>query len=336
MYGIALTVPILMSIFRDWGVNSAIVRFTAQYRAENRENEVRNILAAGLIFEISARLVLSAVSFALSGFIASTAFHRPAIAPLIQIASLSILAGGLVNAASATFTGVEKMEQNSVMLIVQSIVKTATMIGLVIVGLSTAGATIGYTVGVAAAGAVGLVLMWNIYRKLPKTPNNKLEIKAYITTMFKYGMPLNLSSILGAFQGQFYAILLPIYYITSNVAIGNYGIASTFVVLISFFASPITTMLFPAFSKLSPEKDKETLRNVFQYSIKYASLLVVPTAALVMCLSQPAVATLFGNTYGSAPLFLTLLSISYLFTAFGNSVPATCLAVREKPLTNWN
>jgi O-antigen/teichoic acid export membrane protein len=90
------------------------------------------------------------------------------------------------------------------------------------------------------------------------------------------------------------------------------------VVLITFFATPITTMLFPAFSKFTREKDRETLKNFFQFSVKYASLLVVPVASLVMCLSEPAVSTLFGNTYNSAPLFLTLLAITYLFTAFGN------------------
>jgi O-antigen/teichoic acid export membrane protein len=37
-----------------------------------------------------------------------------------------------------------------------------------------------------------------------------------------------------------------------------------------------------------------------------------------MCLAVPAVSTLFGNTYESAALFLALLAIQYLFTAFGN------------------
>jgi len=129
---------------------------------------------------------------------------------------------------------------------------------------------------------------------------------------------LSFSNIIGGFQSQFYAFLLPIYYVTSNVAIGNYSIASTFIVLIAFFATPITTMLFPAFSKLNPEKDKEDLKNVFQFSIKYASLLVIPVASLVICLAQPAVATLFGSTYSSAPLFLALLAITYVYTAFGS------------------
>jgi O-antigen/teichoic acid export membrane protein len=263
-------------------------------------------------------MALSAVSFALSGYLAVNVFHRPEIASLIQIASISILAGGLINAATAAFTGIEKMELNSVMLILQSIIKTAIMIALVVLGFGTSGAVLGYTVAMVIAGLIGVALVYTQYRNLPEPGGFKLEIKAYIKSMLSYGAPLSASAIIAGFQGQYYAFLLPIFYATENATIGNYGIAATFVVLIGFFATPITTMLFPAFSKLDALKDRGTLQSVFQYSVKYAALLVVPIAALVMCLAEPAVSTLFGQSYALAPLFLALLSLTYFFPAFGS------------------
>jgi O-antigen/teichoic acid export membrane protein len=318
LYGIILISPTLIAIFRDWGINSAMVRYTAQFGSEDRASEVRNVLISGIIFEIAVGTVLSVISFALSGYLATDMFHRPEITSLVQIASISILAGGLINAASAAFTGIEKMELNSIMLILQSIIKTVLMITLVILGLGTSGAVLGYTIAMIIAGLIGLALVWTQYRNLPKLSNVGLEIKAYTKSMLTYGVPLSLSTIINSFQGQYYYFLLPIFYVTDNTAIGNLGIASTFVILIGFFATPITTMLFPAFSKLNPQKDKETLQSVFQFSVKYASLLVVPVSALVMCLAEPAVSTLFGATYSTAPLFLALLTIGYLYTAFGN------------------
>ena len=77
-------------------------------------------------------------------------------------------------------------------------------------------------------------------------------------------------------------------------------------------------MLFPAFSKLDYKKDNETLKNVFQYSVKYASLIVVPVTAMVIALAQPGIGTIYQNRYAEAPLFLALLSVTYLYTAFGN------------------
>lgn len=318
LYTVVITVPIIINIFRDWGVNSAIVKFTAQFRSEGRSDEIRSILLTGLLFEVVAGLVLTVLSFFLADFIATAVFNRPVIAPLIQIASLSIFAGGLISAATATFTGYEKMEINSIMIICQSIFKTGIIIGLVILGLGTTGATIGYTVGTLIAGLIGVALIGVIYRQLPKTIVPKHEIKAYLTAMLMYCLPLSIGTIITMLLPQFYAFLLPIRYTTDNVQIGNYSVAMNFVVLITFFAQPVITMMFPAFSKLDPQKDKDALKNIFSYSIKYSSLLVVPATTLVICLSEPAVETLFGTTYLTAPLYLALLAIQYLYTAFGN------------------
>ena len=115
--------------------------------------------------------------------------------------------------------------------------------------------------------------------------------------MLTYCLPLSFATIITALLPQFYAFMLPIHYVTDNVTIGNYGVAMNFVVLISFFIMPITTTMFPAFSKLDPEKDRDSLGNVFRFSVKYGALLLLPVIAIVMSLSEPAVATLFGNAY---------------------------------------
>ncbi len=178
--------------------------------------------------------------------------------------------------------------------------------------------TIGYTAGTFIAGIIGVALIGVIYRQLPKPSSYKLELKAYFKTMLTYCLPLSFATMITMLLPQFYAFLLPIYYATDNVTIGNYGVAMNFVVLITFFTLPVTTTMLPTFSKLDPEKNKDSLRNVFRFSVKYGSLLLLPVIAIVMSLSGPAVTTLFGNTYGTAGLFLSLLAVQYVFMAFGN------------------
>jgi O-antigen/teichoic acid export membrane protein len=318
LYTVVLAAPSLIVTFRDWGINSAMVKFTAQYRAEERITEIRSIFITGIIFEVILGLILSLLSFAFSGFLATSLYNRPNIAPLIELASFSILAGALITAATAAFTGFEKMELNSIMLVFHSIFKTALIIALVVWGLGASGATLGFIVSTFIGGTIGIALVWKLYASLPKSPGHGFALKAYLTTMLTYALPLSFAAILSSLLPHFYSFLLPIHYSTDNTMIGNYGIANNFVVLISFFALPITTMVFPAFSKLNPTKDREALRSVFQFSVKYASLFVVPITALIMCLAAPAVSTLFGSTYSSAPLFLALLAGQYLFTTFGS------------------
>jgi O-antigen/teichoic acid export membrane protein len=316
LYAIALTAPNLIVLFRDWGVNFAMIRYTAQSKAEDKAANIRGIFVSGLIFEIAVGIALSLISFLLSDFLATTVFIRPTIVPLLQIASFIILTSALVSTATAAFTGVEKMHLNSIMVVSQSILKTALIIALVLLGLGTYGAITGFTIATLLAGLIGIMLMFTIYRSLPNLNGSKLEIGGNIKTMLKYGLPLSIGAILGGFLVQYYNFLLYIY-VSDNAIIGNYAMAQNFVVLITFFATPVTTMLFPAFSKLDHQKDHETLENVFQTSVKYASLLVVPVAAIIMVLAQPAISTLFGNTYAEAPLFLALLAITYLYTILG-------------------
>jgi len=44
--------PNLITIFRDWGVNSAMIKYTAQYRSENKADNVKDVLTAGILFEL--------------------------------------------------------------------------------------------------------------------------------------------------------------------------------------------------------------------------------------------------------------------------------------------
>jgi O-antigen/teichoic acid export membrane protein len=281
LYTIVLTVPTIIQVLRDWGIDSAIVRFAAQYRSEGRTDEFRSVYLTGVLFEVILGLALSLVSFFLADYLATAVFNRPVIAPLIQLVSFSIFTNGLIAAASAVFTGHDRLELNRVMLIFQSIFKNGIMIALVALGFGAMGATMGYTVGTVIAGITGLALIAVIYKQLPKPLSQKLEIKAYYSSMFSYCLPLSLATIITSLLPQSYAFLLPIHYVSDNIPIGNYGVAINFVVLISFFITPISTVMFPAFSKLDCRKDKESLKNVFVFSVKYGSLLVVPVTAMV-------------------------------------------------------
>ena len=315
LVAIALMGPNLIGIFRDWGVDWAAIKYTAQYRSENKEANVKNVLASVVFFEILLGFSLSIFSFFVSGFMAN-ALDRPNIVPLIQIASFTIFAEALMKAAQATFTGYEKMEYHSVTSIVLSILKTGFMIILVILGFGTFGAIVGATIAYLIAGVISILLLYvTIYKPLQRQDVNKLEIFATLKTLFRYGLPLSISAIFSGFLMQFYNVLLAIY--CTDLFIGNYYVALNFASIVTFFVMPVLTVLLPAFSKLDSQKERETLGNVFQFSVKYAALIIVPVAFAVMALSQPGVSTIFGEKYSYTPLYLALYVVTFIYTAFG-------------------
>lgn len=314
---VALAAPGLVTMFRDWGMDSAVIKYTAQYRSENKASEVKSLLAAGLFFELISGFFLSLILFFLAGFIATNIFNRPETTPLIQVASFTVFAGALLTVSQSFFTGYEKMELTSITMVCQSVFKTVLAPLLVVLGLGAFGAILGSTISVLAAGLIGILLLYiMVYKKIHSPNTDELKIVETVKTMFSFGLPLSISSILSGFLAQFYNFLVVIY--CTDALIGNYSVATNFVVIITFFSTPISTVLFPAFSKLNLKQEDGTLKSVFQLSVKYASFIVVPVTAAIMALSQPGVATIFGEKYSYAPLYLALLAIGSLYTAFGN------------------
>jgi O-antigen/teichoic acid export membrane protein len=317
LYGIALVPSTLFNLFRDWGINSAMTKYIASLRASHKDEEIHDFIVAGLIFEVAAGLALSFLSLFLASFIASTVFHRPESASYIAIISISIISGSLLAASQSGFVGFERMGLNSFTLVCQAVVKTAVGPVLVFLGYSVLGAIIGYTLSFIAAGIIGLATFYLIlFRPLRKKRTKNSNITKTLKTMLRYGVPLSIASILGSILGQIYAFM--VVPLTSNTLYGNYTTAANFTVLLTFVSIPIATVLFPAFSKLDPQNERELIRNVFASSIKYTSLLLVPATMVVMALSGPMIGTLYGEKYVYGPFFLTIAVIGNLFVLLGS------------------
>jgi len=332
LVSITLIAPALISLFRDWGISSAMIKYVAQYKGEGKEEDARNIITVGLAFESILGASLSAVSFILSDFIATSVFQRPIMRPLIEIASFTIFTEALNTATQSAFTGYERMELRSITMICQALLKTVLMVLLIAIGLGAFGAVLGATLASLGAGLISTVILYiALYRNLHKSKDAKLRIMETAKAMFGFGLPLSIAFILNNSLIQFYNFLVAIY--CEDLLIGNYKVATNFIVLITFFATPISTVLFPAFSQIDQRRESGTLRNVFQISVKYTTLVILPATMIIMSLSQPAVSTIFGEKYSYAPLYLALSAIEYLYSALGSLSLESLIASQGKTQT---
>ena len=317
LYGIVLIPVTLINLFRDWGINSAMTKYIASLRGSHRDEEIPNVIIAGLIFEVASGLTLSFLSLALASFIASTIFQRPESASFIAIVSVSIISGSLLAASQAIFIGYERMDLNSFTLICQAVVRTAIGPALVFLGYSVLGAVIGYCLGFMASGIIGVATFYLVlFRPMKRRLTSKSSITKTLKTMLGYGVPLSMSSILSGILAQVYAFM--VVPMTTNTLYGNYATAFNFTVLLTFLTVPITTVLFPAFAKLDANNENELVRIVYSSSIKYTSLLLIPATMTMMVLSGPMIGTLYGEKYVYGPFFLTISVIGNLLALVGN------------------
>jgi stage V sporulation protein B len=317
LYAVALIPISTLSMFQDWGIGSALVRYCAKYRATNEEVEQRKVIIAGLIFGAATGLVLTVVSLLLANFFASAIYHKPASAFLITLASVTIFSGAISSGTASIFTGFEQMKLNSYLSVIYAVVYGVLAPLLVYFGYGAKGAVIGYTSATVVQTVISMIFLYFfIFRKLPRFKINKSEVVQTLKSLLNYGVPLGIGNIVSGLASPIFAFLMASY--ISTVMIGNYKIATNFLVLMSFITVPIGNVLFPAFSKLDPRNEKNLLKTVFASSVKYTNLLVLPATMALLVLAKPLIGTLYGNKWSYAPPFLALTVVFYLLTFFGN------------------
>jgi len=317
LYAIALIPAATIGLFQDWGVGAAMTKYCAQYRAANKEGELRQIIVSGLTFEIATGAILTVLSFLMANSIALAIFRKPESAFLIALASLTIFFGSPYGASQSIFVGFERMRLISCSVICQAIAQCVLPTLLVYAGYGACGAVLGYVFSLLVVDVVAIALLYfAIFRKLGSNITSNSNVRQTLKPLLRYGFPLAIAAILGGMLAQFYSFMMASF--VDVAMIGNYKIATNFPFLFALFTVPISTVLFPAFSKLDPRNEQQLLKTVFTASVKYTALFLVPATMAMMVLSKPIIGTLYGEKWFYAPPFLALVVISNLFVIFGS------------------
>jgi O-antigen/teichoic acid export membrane protein len=320
LYTISLIPAATFLLFQDWGIGAALTKACVNWRTLDNKGDLRGIIVSGLTFEFITGVSLAIFSVLSANYVASVMFDKPeSLLPMV-LASVSILSMALLAAVQAILIGFERMGLNGITMICQAISQCVLSPLLVFLGYGVLGAVIGYTVASVASSIIAFTLFYfAIYKKID-VKKIKRRMFENLKPMLSYGVPLAIASILGGILIQFFSFMMASFCDTASI--GNYKIAVNFGVLLTFFTVPISTVLFPSFSKLEPKTESKLLKSVFASSVKYASLFIIPATVAMMVLAQPIVRTIYGDKYLLAPQFLTLYVITNLFAVFGSlSVP---------------
>jgi len=151
---------------------------------------------------------------------------------------------------------------------------------------------------------------------LPKAKNrlNTGTFKVHTRSLLSYGSPLYASFLLTGFVPLFQNIILANF--TSDFDVGNFKAASNFATLMTVLSIPITNALLSAFSKLDSTKE-DKIKTFFKLSNKYTSLIIFPVSLIFIVFSKEIIQIVYGSTYQSAALFLSLYCALYFLVALG-------------------
>ncbi|MCS7140526.1 MAG: oligosaccharide flippase family protein [Nitrososphaerota archaeon] len=320
IYSLTFVVPGFLMLLTDYGVSRALTRFIALHMSRGESGKVVRLLRASLTFSLVISFVIFTMGLVFVKQLTSLLINRPEMAHLVAMMLILALAQPISTVAGSTLLGFGEIKKYAMIDVVRQAFRAVLGPMLLIMGFGILGAVVGNVLAYIAGAALSLVLVYHCYRQIKEDywkAGTSFEggSRGVLVSMMSYGFPLHLTGVLYSFILTFRGIVLA--HFVANELIGNFGVALNLAVLITLISTPVATSLFPGFSKLGYGDEAKTM---FTLSVKYASMLIVPSVVFVAAMSRSLVHALFGESYHYAPLYLSTYVMIYLLAGLGSTV----------------
>ena len=313
-YSLSFVIPQILFLATDFGITTGIARYTASFKAKGESSRIERLVKHALLLRALVAAILFAINYFLADVLASLLLQRPDLAFFMRIASTSILFQAVFTTTTSAFVGLDKSQYHALVTNVQALAKTLISLLLVIVGLGVAGAVMGFTASYLVGAITGVALLYLMLHR-GKESNVTIDVSHDLKALIHYGAPLYLSILLSGLIPFYQNVVLSNF--TTYTEIGNYKAAANFYILIAVLSVSITTALVPAFSKIGSTTVQKA-RRFFKLANKYATLIIVPSALIVIIYSGDIVGTVYGSTFQQAPLFLSSYCLIYFLAGLGS------------------
>ncbi len=315
IFTLSTVVPSLFIMVVDPGINTGLVRFSASLRTNTNQKRLGKLLLHAMYIKIFLSCIAFLLCYVLSDIFAVYLLNRPEIGYLIRIASGLIIFQTIFLTLNSIFIGFNKTEYNTLTTVLQAIGKASITPALVILGLSLSGAIIGYVSSFALAIILGAILFSRkVYKMLNGSNGDSESLVSNTKMLIRYGLPLYVATLISGLALQYRSIILSFF--AYNYEIGNLQAAFNANVIVGSISAPISTILLPAFSRI---KGKETIRNFFNISIKYTSIVVLFFVILLILHAEEFITIFYGEGYELASNYLVLYCTIFFLTGLGSN-----------------
>lgn len=312
LYGfisVATAAPGLLMVGDVTGVNSALTKYLSQYKLEKDHASIWSSFWTAMIIKAVTGVILSAGTYFAAGLIASV-IQKPGALEYFQIAApLPFVWVTQVNLKS-TLLALDASRGYSILQIVNEALLSFPPIVAVLLGLGAPGALEAMVVGNFVYLAITLGFSVYVIRSSSSGPTNGLNFVKTARKLLKFGAPLGFSNSYSTFTGQ--VVNLVIARFISIDAYGLYSVAQNVAGVLNYVSDPITTMLFPAYSRISSLNVGDLLRRLSDTTARYETAIVLPVTIFFIVFAKAMVVLLFGAEYAAAGLFLALLAATQL------------------------
>jgi len=310
----ALNLAYIFAVFTDLGLSTIVTREISRDKSlQTKYFTNTTILRLGLA-------LLTFVLIVLFVNIVNLVHQQypPQTVLAIYIIGASIIFNGLSGTFTAIFQALQKMEYQSISLILNSVLM---LIGTII-AIYFSKDIIFFAELYVIANVACLIFILAVYFWKYSIPKWDFDINFIKVTLIA-ALPLSIVSIFTLIAFRVDTVLLSLF--KTSVDVGIYSAPYNLFNAFLFLPAAFTISVFPIFSQFFISA-KDSLKFTYQKSFKYLTILSLPIAVGVTLLAEPIILLIYKSSFlPSVPVLQILIwtvPITFLNYIFGSILPA--------------
>jgi len=315
IFALSFTVLQITSVIGKLGLDTALLRFIAQYNAQRKVKTAKYIYLKSIIVIIPLSFLLSVFLYYLSPLLAEKVFGKPHLASYFKLMSFALIPFVLLSINSESLRAFKKIKeyitlQNLLPFLCAFIFFSIFFYILHIKNIKVI--IIAYILGIGVSFFISFLLL----NKEFSNKNGELE-KISLRQILFVSLPMFLSSSLFMVMSWTDTIMLGMW--RTEEEVGIYNIAVRLSMITSFTLGAINSIAAPKFAEFWGKKDLEGLKKVAQQSTKLIFWTSAPILILYILFPKFFMG-IFGKEFREGASALVFLTIGQFVNASVGSV----------------
>ena len=328
-YGIfilAMSIVGIIEVLSLMGLGQAMVKFVAQYRAQENISLVKGVIGFGLKVSLISSGILAVGIFLSADLVAHGIFHKVALVPVLRVMLLGVPFLSLMLIILSALQGAKLVKYR--ILVEQVLMPIFRLVAVAMAfwfGCRIMGVAWSWVITSIFGFIVAAIFLTKKIGFLFKG-HMKVERKQ----IFSFSLPLLFSQLFYQNVGMIGILIIGAFLPADQV--GIYGVARRLIPIILIPLFSYNAIFSPIISDLFVKQKMEELANIYKTGTKWVITISFPIFALIVFFSKEIVA-IFGPGFTASAPIMIILVIGQTFNV-GSGSTGIMLSMTGKTLYN--
>lgn len=213
---------------------------------------------------------------------------------------------------------------------IAEVIGRAVQLGLVFLGVKLGFGLFYFLGGLVIANLSGFLIQLHFARGL--VPFGLAFNLEKWKKIFKKALPIGVGIILTLIYFKLDTVMLSL--LKDSEAVGIYGLAYKVLENLIFFPSMLVGLVTPLLSKYA-FKDRASFKKVFQKTLDFIVLVMIPACVGLAFLAKPVVGLLGGENFGASAQVLRILTVAIGLIFLGNLLGKSAIVLKKQVWAAW-